>query len=322
VRTFKEAGLDWIEGSWAATRVAGFRSPIVWQRFPVHSPDGETPDESLEKLSPQEFEPYAEQFLKAVYAHLKARGWHKQYVQHISDEPVPENKDDWCYCAGKVREWLPGVPIIDAVMSEGLEGYIDWRVPQIQHTGPEAPRHEGEDLWSYVCLEPQGQYPNRFLDYPSIRNRIIFWLSWSLGLKGFLHWGYNYWVPWEGVPARIPVSPWLDATGASIYCADREPLPAGDPHIVYPGEKQICSSIRWEVVRKGLEDFEYLYLLEHAVESAPSGRDQEVAAARELLERVRGEIARDPLNHTRHDATLLSVREEAGHLLSLLAAEE
>jgi hypothetical protein len=322
VRTFREAGLDWIEGSWAATRVAGFRSQIVWQRFPVYGPDGETRDESIEKLSHGEFETYAEQFLKAVYTHLRRQGWDKQYVQHISDEPVPENKDDWCRCAGKVREWLPGVPIIDAVMSEGLEGYIDWRVPQIQHTGPEVPRHESEELWSYVCLEPQGQYPNRFLDYPSIRNRIIFWLSWSLGLKGFLHWGYNYWVPWEGVPARIPVSPWLDATGASIYCADREPLPAGDPHIVYPGEKQICSSIRWEVVRKGLEDFEYLYLLEHAVESAPSGRDQEVAAARELLERVRGEIARDPLNHTRDDAALLSVREEAGELLSLLAAED
>jgi hypothetical protein len=322
-KTFKKAGVGWIEGGHVAGRAGDFQSDIVWNRFPVHGPDGKRLDTSRVKLSEKQFEPYVEGFLKAVHAHIKQRGWGKQYVQHVADEPIPQNEQAWCYRAGKVREWLPGVPVIDAVMSHGLEGYVDWRVPQIQHTGPDVARNPNEELWSYVCLAPQGQYPNRFLDYPSIRNRIIFWLSWGLGLKGFLHWGYAFWIRWQGVPVDVPVSPWLDATGASIYCADRTPLPAGDPHIVYPGRDSICSSIRWEVIRKGIEDFEYLYLLEHAAaEAGKKGDRRAVSAAKRLLARVRADVAPDPLNHTRSEEVLLAAREEAGQLLATLAGED
>jgi hypothetical protein len=322
VRTFKKAGVNWIEGGHVAGRLAGFDSDIVWNRIPLYTSEGERIDLSPEKVSEAEFDTYLERFLKAVHAHLRKRGWHQQYVQHIADEPIPMNEASWRRCAAKVRSWLPGVPIIDAVMSEGLGDLVDWRVPQIQHTGREFPRNPGEQLWSYVCLAPQGHYPNRFLDYPSIRNRIIFWLSWSLDLKGFLHWGYNFWIRWQGVPVDVPVSPWLDATGASIYCQDRVPLPAGDPHIVYPGRTSICSSIRWEVIRKGIEDFEYLYLLQRALDSPGSRRSARArAAARRLLARVRSEVAPDPLGHTRDEDLLLSVREEAGALLARLAPE-
>jgi hypothetical protein len=321
-KTFRKAGVDWIEGGHVAGRADGFESDIVWNRFPVYDAAGKRIDTSRAKLSEEEFEPYVEGLLKAVHAHLKERRWAARYAQHIADEPIPQNEASWKAIARKVRQWLPGVPTIDAVMSEGLGDLVDWRVPQIQHVGPDAPRAEGEELWSYVCLAPQGHYPNRFLDYPSIRNRIIFWLSWSLGLKGFLHWGYAFWIRWQGVPVDVRLSPWLDATGASIYCQDRTPLPAGDPHIVYPGEHSICSSIRWEAIRKGFEDFEYLYLLDQAVGSAGGKNRRAASAAKKLLERVRADIAPDPLNHTRDDHALLAAREEAGNLLAVLAADE
>ena len=120
----------------------------------------------------------------------------------------------------------------------------------------------------------------------------------------------------------MDISPWMDASAGSIYCADRNPLPAGDPHIVYPGRKEICSSIRWEVVRKGMEDFEYLHLLEEAVSGAAGkGGGGPVAAAKKVLARVRSEIAPDPLGHTRDERALLAVREEVGALLSKVARE-
>ncbi len=322
MKTFKDAGLTWIEGGHVAGRCGGWESDIVFHRFPIYGATGRPLKTSRSSLSDADFEVYLEKFLKAVHAHLKRRGWGKRLVQHIADEPVPANEASWRHCAQRVREWLPGVPIIDAVMSPELVGAVDWRVPQIQHTGPDSPRSPKEQLWSYVCLAPQGPYPNRFLDYPSIRNRIIYWLSWSLDLKGFLHWGYNWWGTWQGVPVRVPVSPWLDATGASIYCADRTPLPAGDPHVVYPGKNSICSSIRWEVIRKGFEDFEYLYLLERAAEAAGKKKARSAPAAKRLLKRVRTEIAPDPLGHTRDDRLLLATREEAGRLLAALAPDQ
>jgi hypothetical protein len=322
INTFRKAGITWIEGSHVAGRVAGWESDFGWRRFQVQGPGGRPLAMSRDKVSEAEFEPFVEAFLKSIRAHLKQKGWDKHYIQHVADEPLPANEASWAHCAQKVREWLPGVPTIDAVMSGGLKGLVDWRVPQIQEIGPDTPRNSGEDLWSYVCLAPQGHYPNRFLDYPSIRNRIIFWLSWSLGLKGFLHWGYNSWKSWQGVPVDIPVSPWLDATGASIYCADRNPLPSGDTHIVYPGRSTICSSLRWEVIRKGCEDFEYLHLLGNCVESGASRKKPRAAAAgRRLLARVRSEVAADPLGHTRDDRLLLSVREEVGRLLAELGPD-
>jgi len=318
VRMNRKVGIDWIEGGHVAHRGGGWESEIVWHRFPVCDAKGKPVDTG--KLSEENFEPYMEGLLKAVHAHLKQRGWDKQYVQHVADEPIPENEASWCYRAGKVKEWLPGVPRIDAVMSHGLEGYVDIRVPQIQHVGPEVKRSPKEELWSYVCLAPQGQYPNRFLDYPSLRNRIIFWLSWSLGLKGFLHWGYNYWGRWQGLPDEVVISPWTDASAGSIYITTGNPLPAGDAFLVYPGRHSICSSLRWETIRKGFEDHEYLYLLAQATEGK-RGTAGAAAAARKLLQRVKQEIAPDPLNHTRSDADLLAAREEAGELLAKLAGE-
>ena len=323
VEIFKRAGVEWIEGGHVATRAGGWESEMVWSRFPIADAD-ETPlDTSRGGMSDDEFAPYMEGMLKAVHAHLAARGWQRHYVQHISDEPVPANEASWRSRAARVREWLPGTPIIDAVMSEGLEGSIDIRVPQIQHITPQTPRHPGEALWSYVCLGPQGPYPNRFLDYPSIRNRIIYWLSWSLKLEGFLHWGYNYWSRWGNLPACVTPSPWLDATAGSIYCVgqDSYPLPAGDPHIVYPGKRGICSSIRWEVIRKGFEDFEYLYLLEQVVADGAQRDSPAHHQAEELLRRVREEIAPAPLTHTRDDRLLLRTRDEIGALLAELAPD-
>ena len=332
VKLFKKHGVDWIEGAHVAGRGGGWESDFVWRRFSMMDGSGKPVDTSRQRMSDAEFEPHLESFLKAVHAHVKKMGWGDTYVQHVADEPIPVNESSWMNLAGKVRQWLPGVRTIDAVETDSLEGYVDWRVPQIQEITPERKRHPKEDLWSYTCLVPQGHYPNRFLDYPSIRNRILFWLSFTYDLKGFLHWGYNSWRAWQGVPADIPISPWQDASAGSIYCADRNPLPAGDPHIVYPGKNSICSSIRWEVVRKGFEDFEYLYMLQQAAEGRvrESGRrgapqrapdSRATSAARKLLNRVRTELAATPLNHTRNDLELLAAREQAGELLAKLAAD-
>lgn len=317
VETFRKAGVTWIEGGHAAGRGGGWESDFVWARFPVLDSSGKS---VVDGLSEEEFEPYVKAFLQAIHAHLKERGWADRYFQHIADEPIPVNEKSWEHRAKRVREWLPGIPVIDAIMSEGLKDCIDIRVPQIQHIKPAGERKKTDTYWSYVCLYPQGKYPNRFLDYSSIRNRILFWLSYSLDLKGFLHWGYNYWQTWSGVSVPVDISPWTDASGASVYCADRQPLPAGDPFIVYPGRAQICGSIRWEVVRKGMEDFEYLHMLDQAVNHAKHKPPKAIVKrGRALLKTIETEIAAAPDNHTHDDARLLAVREQIGELLSRMA---
>lgn len=315
---FQGAGVEWIEGSHIASRIGEWESPFALNRWSPLTPSGRPVDTARERMSEVEFEPYTEQLLKAVHAHLRARGLASRYVQHVADEPVPANERSWCRLAAKVRKWLPGIRRIDAIMAEGMEGFCEIRVPQIQEIREPSRRRPPEELWSYVCLAPQGIYPNRFLDYPSIRNRIIFWLSWTLNLRGFLHWGYNCWRTWSGVPVDIPISPWMDATGGSIHCHDIQPLPAGDPHIVYPGRRSICSSIRWETVRKGMEDYELLRLLESRVRKSRSAASRRREEGRRLLAHVRNAVAPDPARHTHEAGLLQSVRRQIGETVAAL----
>ncbi|MBN1676738.1 MAG: DUF4091 domain-containing protein [Kiritimatiellae bacterium] len=319
---FEAAGVEWIEGGHVARRTGNWESPFAFQRnwAPLDA-FGKRLDTSPEAMSDARFRRYVEALLKAVHAHLRKRGAAARYVQHVADEPIPANRDSWCRVADTVRKWLPGVRRIDAIVGDELRGHCEIQVPQIQHvTGPSRLRSP-EELWCYTCLAPQGIYPNRFLDYASIRNRIIFWLCWTLKLKGFLHWGYAYWSTWGGVPVRIPISPWTDATGASLYCADTQPLPAGDPHIVYPGRHSICSSIRWEVVRKGMEDVELLVLLEKAVRRPKRARPAARGKGRDLLAFVKDRIAPTPAAHTHDDALLLRIRREIGDTVARLCPE-
>lgn len=324
---FQAAGVTWIEGGHVAGRVGGWDSPIVLGRLRVLDARGKPVDTSREAMPDAAYEPILRGMLQRVHARLRERGLADRYVQHIADEPIPKNMDSWTKIAAKVRRWLPGVRTIDAVMAEGMEKACDIRVPQVQEVHGPSRVKPPQELWSYVCVFPQGVYPNRFLDYPSVRNRILFWLSWSLGLKGFLHWGYAYWhtwvnVPGSGTPGAVPISPWTDAAAGSHYCGDAMPLPAGDPHIVYPGKSTICSSIRWEVVRKGLEDYETLRLLEQALRRPTRRNAAAQARGQEILKLVRSTIAPSPAGHSHDAALLLTTRRQAGETISLLRPEE
>jgi len=101
-------------------------------------------------------------------------------------------------------------------------------------------------------MYPRGAYANRLLDYPLPKTRALPWLVRRLGCKGLLHWGYNFWSP----------QPFEDV--------ERSSLPHGDSFVVYPGADGPLDSLRWEVLREGIEDYEMLRLLDEA-------GDQEVA---------------------------------------------
>lgn len=318
INIFLKAGLDLIEGGFVAHNAAGTPPSIKWRRFPVYKADGSRLD--TDGLSDEEFTPHVKGLLKAVHAHIREKGWAGRYMQHVADEPAKGAHKSWKARATQVREWMPGVRILDAIwipeVNEVLAGHVDVRVLNMSLLPCE--RAQGEEMWTYVCCGPQGHFPNRFLDYASRKNRIIFWLCRTMGLRGFLHWGYNHWR--HIGPVEVDAAPWLDAMGGAVYGGDPIVIPAGDPFIVYPGRDRICSSLRWEVIRKGMEDYEYIRMLEDAIQKPRKGAAPEtIARARALLERIRTEIAAGPLKYAANDEALLETREKMGELLSLIS---
>ncbi|MDW8080145.1 MAG: DUF4091 domain-containing protein [Thermoguttaceae bacterium] len=196
------------------------------------------------RLSPEEG---LRPLLKALEEHLDKQGWLKRSMIHVADEPILTNLDSWKKASAFVREAAPRIRRIEAIETIGLEGYLEVWVPQLSHferwrQAYEARRNQGE-FWYYICVNPHGSvYPNRFLDYPLSAVRVLHWINFSEKLRGYLHWGWNFW-------------------GENPFGPPTDRLPPGDTHIVYPGPDGPLNSLRWEIQRESVEDFEYLHLL-------------------------------------------------------------
>jgi hypothetical protein len=196
---------------------------------------------------------FLSEFLPLFRGHLLERGWLSRYVQHIADEPTKQNATSWRTLAEHVREFAPGIRRIDANICGELTGAIEIWVPILNHYDEEKlfyalRQREGDEVWFYTCLHPRALYPNRFIDFSLLKTRILHWVNFRFGLTGYLHWGYNWWSenPFSDVEPSQP---------------DTEHLPPGDNAIVYPGRRGVIPSIRWEMLRKGLEDYELLFEL-------------------------------------------------------------
>jgi hypothetical protein len=146
------------------------------------------------------------------------------------------------------------VRCVEAVEAEYL-GKLDVYVPKLSHLNLWYPRfdqlrREGAEIWFYTCCHPVGRYPNRFLDQSLLKVRVLHWINYLYDLKGYLHWGLNHYGTNE------PYSQEGISKG----------LPLGDRAIVYPGKDGLVGSLRFSAQRDGLEDFEYLWVLENRLE--------------------------------------------------------
>jgi hypothetical protein len=287
----ENGGMKRIEGGHFGGRLGGWKSNFGLQ-VPMFIGDSTyTKTLSIEDTVVKEF--YG-QFLPAFYMHLKEKGWDKIYVQHIADEPIEFNKESYKAMVNFVRSGLPKIPIIDADQTTGIAGNIDIWVPQLNFLKNDLSFYEqqikeGKEVWFYTCLEPQGNYPNRFIELPLIETRLLHWINFKYGITGYLHWGYNYWGN----------DPYGDVSGIFEGC---QVLPAGDTHIAYPGNMEINGSIRLEAMRDGIVDYELLRMLE----------EKKPEKAKEVVNSMVADFER-------FDCSIKSFREKRQWLLELLS---
>jgi len=228
--------------------------------------------------------------LADLQRHLQERGWLRRAMIHIADEPSANNVASWREKSRLVHQTAPRLRRIDAIEASDFGDDLDVWVPKLSHLNVwfddyKHAQARGAELWYYICCHPWGgRYPNRFLDYPLGKVRVLHWLNYAYGIQGYLHWGLNF---WPADPFGVP----------------RPNLPPGDTHVLYPGPDGPLSSLRWETQRDSLEDYEYLWLLTQKLATVKrrlgeAARDLDPAArARELSRRlVRGlaDVTDDP----------------------------
>ena len=94
------------------------------------------------------------------------------------------------------------------------------------------------------CTEP---YPNNFTFSPPAEGTWQGWHAASRGYSGYLRWAYNSWVK----------EPLLDSRFRA--------WPAGDTYLVYPEAR---TSIRFERLREGIQDYEKIRILKAKLQQA------------------------------------------------------
>ncbi len=192
-------------------------------------------------------------FLPQLAAQLRGRGMLERSFLHVSDEPDPSHLRSYAAVRGILRAGAPELKVLDALSHLEFvdRGLVDRPCPATDRAQPFLDRGI-QDLWLYYCCAQQVDVSNRFMDFPSARNRILGWQLFKFRIAGFLQWGYNYWFR---QPTDQPVDPYLTTDAGARF-------PPGDAYVVYPSPAGPVDSIRWEVFREGLQDLRALELLE------------------------------------------------------------
>jgi len=107
------------------------------------------------------------------------------------------------------------------------------------------------EVWTYPSGPSGLKTPNLALDFDSIDYRILPWLCWKYDIKGILYWCVNWWVN---------VDPFESARNTRWK-------QNGNGLLFYPGENGPLVSLRLELLRDGLEDYEYFEALMRRLKS-------------------------------------------------------
>ena len=174
---------------------------------------------------------------------------------HISDEPQIGNFEKYKYAHDLIRPLIGDCKILEAISNYEFyaKGLID--VPAVC----EMPcylkgflENKTENMYIYCSNICSINVPNRFLSMPSHRNRALGIIMYKFGIKGFLHWGYNFYY---NAGSEYAINPYLTTSGDRAY-------PSGDPFSVYPGENKPLCTMRMKVFKDALQDIQLCEMLE------------------------------------------------------------
>lgn len=239
------------------------------------------------------------------------RDWRGRFLVSISDEPFIHHEESYAALVERVHDIAPSIRCIEAVEAEFL-GELDVYVPKLSHLNLWHDRfaevqREGAELWFYTCCHPVGRYPNRFLDQSLLKVRVLHWINYLYDLDGYLHWGLNHFAgddPFtqEGISKGLPL---------------------GDRAIAYPGKNRLLGSLRFSAMRDGLQDYEYLWVLEEELSRIKRriGKEASWLNPRQRPLELCRRVVWSFYEHTRDPDTLLDARRAVAREIEALATE-
>jgi hypothetical protein len=281
-------------------------------------------------------------YCHALQEHLRQKGWLKDAFVYWFDEPEPK---DYPFVMNGFRKLQAAAPDLGRMLTEQVEpaligGPNIWCpvTPEYNPARAEPRRLLGERIWWYVCCGPKAPYCTLFIDHPATELRVWLWQTWQRHIEGVLVWSTNYWTSSNAYPDPAhPQNPYEDpmgwVSGYGTPAGGRAPWGNGDGRFLYPPESAAdghpkdpvlaapVESIRLEMLREGIEDYEYLTILRRLLaDRGPKLSQDKRTAALALLE-VPPEITKDMTTFTKDPAPIESRRHAVAQAIEELARD-
>lgn len=204
-----------------------------------------------------EYKDFLTQFIPQLCLVLE-NNWNKENIFfHISDEPHAEHIEHYGQIFNFIKPLLGEFKQMDAISDYDLysKGYIQTPVV-VTNEIYKFIENKVDNLWAYYCCGPDNHnFSNRLIAMPSYRTRIMGMQLYKYNIKGFLHWGYNFF--YSRLSTHL-INPYITTDSEGGF-------PAGDAFVVYPARDGAIPAIRLKVFFQGLQDLMAAKLLESYV---------------------------------------------------------
>lgn len=290
----------------------GFNGGYGFPAFLAFGPTDNWPPDSLPysfcgvsrsgALGSAAFQAKWKQYLTALDTYIISAGYDQAAYYHIVNEP--QTYDDYAIVGQISALTESAAPHLRQMVSEQVEpemynypgAKIDIWMPTISNYEPvkshDRQKNHGEQVWWYYLYGDDPPLPNPILmSHPGIEARITPWLAWAERVDGLLHYSTTDWSanPWD----TPNVTGQDNGDGFLFYPPRKDNTP-----LASCGENgnRLAPSIRWENLRDGMEDYEYLWLLAggkpqiNATNAADTYVSQ-LVASRTLFSRVPTDLA-------------------------------
>ena len=266
---------------------------------------------SYSKMGRAEDRDRALEFYRTYLPVLHELGIEREVYERTYDEPFKRNLEGvpWVRRHGKfAHEHFGSVPVYTSYGHPSMEMFreIDdatdiWAGIPIDRQEPKAEQFliekakAGEQVWPYIHSEFGPSF--------SIRTRSYFWYLHRRGFNGVSLYTLNYWDH-KQPPKRVE---------KNIF--------AGSSVLMWPGEKNMMCSLTMDHIRDGIEDREYLLMLERLLENASqdtSVSPEKRIQAETVLRNNINAIAPDYFDRCQNPQELYEARENIARAIASL----
>lgn len=287
-----------------------------------------------------EYNKLMQRYLMQIQTNLEQNGLlGKEYIYWF-DEPGEADYPFVYETNAMIKKFAPKLTtfLTEHVAGQDISDVTDisctiWH--QLNHPKIQKMNAKGLEHWSYLCVWPKSPWISEFIDHDAINMRMWLWASYVYGLKGILIWESTYWNSPEASPEGYLQNPWDEAmswvTGYGWIYGKQTIWGNGDGRLFYPLNRDpnkdksthlgaVIPSLRLETIRDGIEDYEYLVLLEGLIKKAPKSKAKYVAEAKELL-RIPQFIYTDEKTYNKDPQVLLNYRKKLAESILKLSAK-